>query len=100
MQKVLPEAYIVTVKPSPALAGIVGDTKTMAYDYVLLAGKHVKNETVAQVVETLASNKPALVENFRAFAGFDPARMAKTLPVEYHPGAIETYTKRGHWPPK
>jgi hypothetical protein len=100
MQKVLPEAYIVTVKPSPALAGIVGDTKTMAYDYVLLAGKHVKNETVAQVVETLASNKPALVENFRAFAGFDPARMAKTLPVEYHPGAIETYTKRGQWPPK
>jgi hypothetical protein len=100
MQKVLPEAYIVTVKPSPALAGIVGDTKTMAYDYVLLAGKHVKNETVAQVVETLASNKAALVENFRAFAGFDPARMAKTLPVEYHPGAIETYTKRGQWPPK
>jgi TRAP transporter TAXI family solute receptor len=100
MQKVLPEAYIVTVKPSPALAGIVGDTKTMAYDYVLLAGKHVKNETVAQVVETLASNKAALVENFRAFAGFDPARMAKTLPVEYHLGAIEAYTKRGQWPPK
>lgn len=100
MQKVLPEAYIMTVKPSPALAGIVGDTKTMAYDYVLLAGKHVKNETVAQVVEALAANKPALVENFGAFQGFDPARMAKRLPVEYHPGAIAAYTKRGHWPPK
>lgn len=100
MQKVLPEAYIMTVKPSPALAGIVGGTKTMAYDYVLLAGKHVKNETVAQVVEALAANKPALVENFGAFQGFDPARMAKRLPVEYHPGAIAAYTKRGHWPPK
>lgn len=100
MQKVLPEAYIITVKPSPALAGIVGDTKTMAYDYVLLAGKHVKNETVAQVVDVLAANKPALIENFGAFAGFDPAKMAKTLPVEYHPGAIEAYTKRGQWPPK
>ena len=100
MQKVLPEAYIITVKPSPALAGIVGDTKTMAYDYVLLAGKHVKNEMVAQVVDVLAANKPALVENFGAFQGFDPAKMAKTLPVEYHPGAIEAYTKRGQWPPK
>ena len=100
MQKVLPEAYIITVKPSPALAGIVGDTKTMAYDYVLLAGKHVKNETVAQVVDVLAANKPALIENFGAFAGFDPAKMAKTLPVEYHPGAVEAYTKRGQWPPK
>jgi TRAP transporter TAXI family solute receptor len=100
MQKVLPEAYIITVKPSPALAGIVGDTKTMAYDYVLLAGKHVKNETVAQVVDVLAANKPALVENFGGFGGFDAAKMAKTLPVEYHPGAIEAYTKRGQWPPK
>jgi len=100
MQKVLPESYIITVEPSAALAGIPVSTKTMAYDYVFLAGKHVKNELVAQVVQLLAENKPALVENFGAFAGFDPAKMAKTLPVEYHPGAIEAYTKRGQWPPK
>jgi TRAP transporter TAXI family solute receptor len=100
MQKVLPEAYIITVNPSPALAGIVGPTKTMAYDYVFLAGKHVKDDLVAQVVETLAANKAALAENFGAFAGFDPAKMAKTLPVDYHSGAIAAYTKRGHWPPK
>lgn len=100
MQKVLPEAYVVTVSPSPQFAGINEPTKTMAYDYVLLAGKHVRNELVAQVVEVLAENKAALVENFGAFRGFDPAKMAKTLPVEYHPGAIATYTKRGHWPPK
>ena len=100
MQKVLPEAYIITVNPSPALAGIVGPTKTMAYDYVFLVGKHVKDDMVARVVEALAENKAALVENFGAFQGFDPAKMAKPLPVEYHPGAIAAYTKRGHWPPK
>lgn len=100
MQKVLPEAYIITVKPAPALAGIVGDTKTMAYDYVLVVGKHVRNETVAQVVEVLAANKPALAENFAGFRGFDPAKMAKKLPVDYHPGAVEAYAKRGQWPPK
>lgn len=100
MQKVLPEAYIITVKPAPALAGIEGDTKTMAYDYVLVVGKHVRNETVAQVVEVLAANKPALAENFAGFRGFDPAKMAKKLPVDYHPGAVEAYAKRGQWPPK
>ena len=88
------------MKPSPALAGIVGDTKTMAYDYVLLAGKHVSDEAVARVVDTLADNKAALVANFRAFEDFDPAKMAKTVPVEYHPGAIAAYTRRGLWPPK
>ncbi|MFO0989985.1 MAG: TAXI family TRAP transporter solute-binding subunit [Alphaproteobacteria bacterium] len=100
MQKVLPEAYIITVKPAAALAGIVGDTKTMAYDYVLIVGKHVKNETVAQVVDVLAANKAALAEAFGGFQGFEPAAMAKRLPVEYHPGAIEAYAKRGQWPPK
>ncbi|MBL8664224.1 MAG: TAXI family TRAP transporter solute-binding subunit [Candidatus Odyssella sp.] len=100
MQKVLPEAYIITVKPAAALAGIVGDTKTMAYDYVLIVGRHVKNETVAQVVDVLAANKAALSEAFGGFQGFEPAGMAKRLPVEYHPGAIEAYTKRGQWPPQ
>lgn len=100
MQKVLPESYIITVQPSGALAGVVGPTKTMAYDYVFLAGKHVKDELVAQVVDVLAANKPALVENFGAFAGFDPAKMAKKLPVDYHPGAVAAYTKRGQWPPQ
>lgn len=100
MQKVLPEAYIITVKPAAALAGIVGDTKTMAYDYVLIVGRHVKNETVAQVVDVLAANKAALSEAFGGLQGFEPAGMAKRLPVEYHPGAIEAYTKRGQWPPQ
>ncbi len=100
MRRILPEAYVVTVNPAPAFASIVEPTKTMAYDYVFLAGKHVKNDLVAQVVGVLAENKAALVENFGAFRGFDPAKMAKQLPVDYHPGAIEVYTKRGQWPPK
>jgi len=100
MQKVLPESYIVTVNPSPALAGVLAPTKLMAYDYVLLAGRHMKDETVAKIVETLAANKAALVESFAGFQGFDAAKMAKKLPVDYHAGAIAAYTKLGHWPPK
>ncbi|MGH7003039.1 MAG: hypothetical protein ACREIP_03745, partial [Alphaproteobacteria bacterium] len=58
------------------------------------------DEMVARVVETLAANKTGLVEAFAGYQGFDPARMAKKLPVDYHPGAISAYTKAGHWPPK
>lgn len=100
MQKVLPEAYIVTVQPAPGLAGIEAPTKLMAYDYVLLVGAHVKDAVVAKIVETLAGSKAELAASFAGFRGFDPARMAKTLPVAYHPGAIAAYTKSGHWPPK
>lgn len=100
MQKVLPEAYIVKVDPGPAFAGVLAPTRLMAYDYILLAGKHVRNEVVAKIVETLAANKAALIENFAGYRGFDPANMAKKLPVEYHAGAIAAYTKLGAWPPK
>lgn len=100
MQKVLPEAYVVTVNPSPALAGVLGPTKLMAYDYVLIAGTHVNDDVVGRVVETLAANKPALVEAFAGYQGFDATKMAKKLPVDYHPGAIAAYAKLGHWPPK
>ena len=100
MQKVLPEAYVVTVNPSPALAGVLAPTKLMAYDYVLIAGAHVKDEIVGRVVEILAANKAALVEAFAGYQGFDPSKMAKKLPVDYHPGAIAAYMRAGHWPPK
>jgi hypothetical protein len=100
MQKLVPESFIVTAEPAPGLAGVEAPTKVMAYDYVLLVGKHVKDETVEKIVATLAANKPMLVETLAAFRGFDAAKMAKKLPVEYHPGAVAAYTKLGHWPPK
>jgi hypothetical protein len=100
MTKLLPEAYITVVAPRPGLAGIETPTKTMAYDYLLLAGKHVKDEEIGRIVDVLADNKTALAEAFAAFAQFDPQRMAKKQPMDFHPGAVVAYTKRGQWPPK
>ncbi len=100
MQKLLPESYLTTVAPRPGLAGIEEPLVTMAYDYLLLTGKHAKDEVVAKVVDLLAENQQALADAFAAFAMFDAARMAKPQPVDYHPGAIAALTKRGQWPPR
>lgn len=100
MRKLLPEAYLTTVMPRAGLAGIEEPVVTMAYDYLLLTGKHTKDEIVGKVVDVLADNSQALIDAFAGFALFDPTRMAKPQPVEYHPGAIAALTKRGQWPPR
>ena len=96
----VPEAYIGTVKPGKNLAGIPAPTPTMMYDYVLLAGAHVKPETIARIVEVLNANKDALAASLGAFNAFDPSRMAKDLPVLWHEGAQAAYQRLGQWPPK
>ncbi len=98
MKKLLPEAYLMTVEPRPGLAGIETTTRTLAYDYLLLAGKHVKDEVVAQVVEVMLDNKAALAAGMPTFELFDPAQMAKRQPMAHHAGAVAAFTKRGLWP--
>jgi hypothetical protein len=100
MQKIAPPTYIITVNPAPNLAGITRPIKTMAYDYVMLVGKHVPDKVVEQVLSTLAANKQLLVESFAPFRGFDPAKMAKPIKADYHPGAVAFYKSQKQWPPK
>ncbi len=100
LKAVVPEAYIGTVKPGKSLAGIPKDTPAMMYDYLLVAGAHVKPQTVQKVVEVLNTNKAALAASFAAFNAFDPTTMAKDLPVQWHEGAQAAYTRLGQWPPK
>ena len=100
MQKIAPPTYIITVNPAPNLAGINRPIKTMAYDYVMLVGKHVPNEVVEKVLSTMAANKQMLVDSFAPFRGFDPAKMAKPIKAAYHPGAIAFYKSKNMWPPK
>ena len=100
MQKIAPATYITVVNPAPSLAGISKPIKTMAYDYVMLAGKHVPDKVVEEVVKTLAANKQALVESFATFRGFEADKMVKPIHADYHPGAIAYYKSKNMWPPK
>ena len=100
MKKVLPEGYVFEVKPRPGLAGVAVPTKVLAYDYVLVAGKHVKDEMVFRVLSAMSENKPILAASFGGFNAFDPERMSKRIEAEYHNGAQLFMVKTAQWPPR
>ena len=92
MTDLVPGAYVAEVQPRSGLAGIDKAIPVMAYDYVLLTGKHVPPEQVEKALKTLADNKAALVAAFAAFNDFDPKRMGLSTGLPVHPGA-ESYFK-------
>jgi TRAP transporter TAXI family solute receptor len=95
MRKLMPYAYVTEVKPSPAFVGLDGPTKLMAYDYLVVAGAHVKDDVVYQIAKAMYENKPKLVESLRAFNGFNPNNMHKTMPAAFHPGSEKFYKEKG-----
>jgi TRAP-type uncharacterized transport system substrate-binding protein len=40
-------------------------------------------------------NKPKLVESLRAFGGFNPEGMFKSMPAPFHPGSEKFYKEKG-----
>jgi TRAP-type uncharacterized transport system substrate-binding protein len=100
MKKVLPQGYITEIVPRHGLPGFEKPTKSLGYDYTFIVGKHVPDDVVYRVTKALAANKELLVESFSGFAGFDPARMAKKMEVEFHPGAVKYLTETHQWPAK
>lgn len=95
MKKIIPQAYVGMVEPAPSIAGVDAPMRVMAYDYMLVAGAHVPEDTVAQVVKILHDHKDALAESFANFKGFDPDEMHVDIGVPYHPGAVAAYSDMG-----
>ncbi|MDA8107183.1 MAG: TAXI family TRAP transporter solute-binding subunit [Betaproteobacteria bacterium] len=95
MRKFVPYAYVSKVEPAPQYAGVLGPTDLMAYDYLLLASSHVKDDVVFRITKALFDNKAGLVASFKPFAGFQPREMYKPMPAPYHPGALKFYREEG-----
>jgi TRAP transporter TAXI family solute receptor len=100
MKKVLPQGYVTEIAPRQGLPGFDKPTKSLGYDYTFIVGKHVPDEIVYRVTKALAANKELLVDSFSGFSGFDPARMAKKMEVEFHPGAVKYLAETHQWPAK
>jgi TRAP transporter TAXI family solute receptor len=95
MNSVYPEAFPMTIKPSPATPGMIGPTTVMAYPYFLTAGAHVTADVIYKVVKTMHANKDFLVKANSRFNLFEPKRMRAKSPVAYHPGALKFYKEIG-----
>jgi uncharacterized protein len=94
MQKIMRYAYIKEVKPSPAFVGLDGPTKLMVYDYLVAVGAHVKDDTVYKIAKAMYENKPKLAESLRAFNGWDPQSINKTMPASFHPGSVKFFKEK------
>jgi len=94
MQKLMPYAYVIVVKPSPAFVGLDGPTKLMAYDYLVAVGAHVKDDTVRGIAKAMYENQPKLAESLRAFNNWDPATINKEMPAPFHPGSQKFFKEK------
>jgi TRAP transporter TAXI family solute receptor len=95
MTKIMPYAYIKLVNPSPAFVGLDGPTRLMAYDYLVAVGAHVKDDTVYRIAKAMYENKAKLAESLRAFGGWDPDSIGKSMPAAFHPGALKFFKEKG-----
>lgn len=95
MRRTFKYAYVAEVQPGPAYAGVVAPTKLMAYDYLVLAGTHVKDDVVYRVAKTLHEQKASLVASLRAFQAFNVQTMYKPMPAPFHAGALKFYKEKG-----
>ncbi|RKF14357.1 TAXI family TRAP transporter solute-binding subunit [Alginatibacterium sediminis] len=94
----LPSARIVSVSPSESKTGVVDDpTHMIEVDFYLLASADVADETVYELVQTMASNKDSLKSAFGAYARYNPQGMVQDNVVPYHEGAIKAYKEMGIW---
>lgn len=100
MRNVLPQGYVFELKPRPGLAGVAAPTPVLAYDYTMVVGRHVKDEVVYGLVKAMAQNKELLADSFAGFRAMNPAKMAKSMQAEYHPGAQKYFRESGQWPPR
>jgi len=100
-EKILPGAYVMSVKPGPNMDGVLGPTNVVAFDFLLMTHTRVSEDVVYRVTKALHGNKQTLVDTFAGMRTFDPDNMARAYPpLEYHPGAVKFYKEIGKWPPK
>jgi TRAP transporter TAXI family solute receptor len=95
MKKHMSYAYVTTVNPSPAFAGVAQPTKLMAYDYLVAVGSHVKDEHAYRIAKAMYEGKPKLIESLGAFRGFNPDLMNRAMPASFHPGSLKFYQEKG-----
>lgn len=95
MQKIAPGSYFIEVQPTPSNAGVKKPVTLLGYEYTLMVGEHVSDETVYSTVKALYENQESLVDGHPIFRAWDPKRIYLPLDVPYHPGAERFFRETG-----
>ena len=98
MQEHVPGSYVQTIEPDDGLVGLDGPTKLMAYDYLMVVGAHLDDDTVYEITKAIAENQEDMRAIGRSVSRFDAAEMGPALPqLQYHPGAERYLREAGLW---
>jgi TRAP transporter TAXI family solute receptor len=98
LEAALPGTTIKSWEGAPVMPGIGPDTLTFSYPYMMFANAGVSDDVVAAAVKALFEGEEALKANGPLWAEYDPAGLAGSQGLEYHPGAIAYFKSVGIWP--
>jgi uncharacterized protein len=100
LHTLMPAAYLDTVQPSPAFAGIIGPTVLIFEDYVVMAGAQMSDDDAYKIAKALHDSQDKLAAVAKTFGRYDKDKLARDRGVPFHPGAIKYYKEKGIWPSK
>ena len=98
MRKIAPAAYIEMSQPRKSAPGIVGPTPVITETYMLFAGKHVSEDVIHKLLETLYTQKPKLAAAFPRWNRYDPKKLWRKGGIPDHPAAKSWYMAKGMTP--
>jgi TRAP transporter TAXI family solute receptor len=90
-QKIFPYGYLTQATPTPFFIGVDRPMGVYSYDNMLFTHAKVPDDVVYKIIDTLESNKAALVEIQPALREFSAAGLYKKYDVPYHPGALKYF---------
>jgi TRAP transporter TAXI family solute receptor len=100
LKQILPASYVAAIQPAPELTGIVGPTKVLHEDYLILTGAQLADDDAYKVAKVLYDAQDKLATIAKVYARYDKNELTRDRGIPFHPGAIRFYREKGIWSPK
>jgi TRAP transporter TAXI family solute receptor len=96
--KLLPGAYLTTVKPNPRLPEVTEPVNVAAFDVFLTVSADMPDEDATAILTALYDSLPQLKKYYPPLGGAALEKFSSpSNTVPYHPAAAAFYTSKGQW---
>jgi TRAP-type uncharacterized transport system substrate-binding protein len=97
LKAVMPTAYYNSLEPAKNLVGVVGPTKIVFEDYLVITGTQLSDDAAYKVAKLLYEDQAKLAAITRPWSRYKPADLSRDNGIPFHPGAIKFYKEKGIW---
>jgi TRAP transporter TAXI family solute receptor len=96
IREVRPAFYFSEVSPAPVRVGVPEPMMFVTWDNVLVAGAHVEDEQVQELLAVLFDKREAIGAAYPPLLALNVETAFREYPgIEYHPGAVAFFEGRG-----